>query len=459
MVYYGALYVSLPLINLLAAQMAGTPDTVIVQIDQMINQLQQPTNPANLPNPPEPKILKVNDQLRRVNEQAYNPKIVSIGPIHHGNVLLKVMEEHKLSYYKMLKQRKPGSIETCVVELRILRDRARGYYSADFQYPTDENKFLTILLLDGIFVIELLRKLWREDLRDQHDLVFGSNHVLGQVTHDLLLIENQLPLFVIHKLFELTKENDPGDDIQHLITNFLGPKMPWRIMNPPFIQIKDPDDEYHHILGLLCTTYYSFVDLKHNESSDDILSASELKALGIKFKLAKNNILKDIKFARGILELPRLIVSDETESILRNLVAYEQSLSNGSNTNRYVTDYVVFMQCLISSKRDATMLRRSGILVNRLGDDEMVFQMVNKLMSNVITSLNFSYKGLFGRVNAHCDSENTKMMASLHENYCNSFWGKLSVAGAISLLVLTILQAAFAVVTYIKQFVLKQGNS
>jgi len=45
-------------------------------------------------------IYKVPGRLREVNEKASTPRVVSIGPIHHGKEKLKAMEDHKKMYLR-----------------------------------------------------------------------------------------------------------------------------------------------------------------------------------------------------------------------------------------------------------------------------------------------------------------------------------------------------------------------
>ncbi|CAL2240902.1 unnamed protein product [Prunus armeniaca] len=43
-------------------------------------------------------IYRVPNKLRKVNEAAYTPQLISIGPFHHGKPELKDMENHKKKY-------------------------------------------------------------------------------------------------------------------------------------------------------------------------------------------------------------------------------------------------------------------------------------------------------------------------------------------------------------------------
>ncbi|KAF8389091.1 hypothetical protein HHK36_025776 [Tetracentron sinense] len=104
---------------------------------------------------PECCIYRVPEKLRGVNEAAYNPRVVSIGPYHHGKESLKVMEEHKWRYLKVfldLEQVKP--LKYYVISSREMENWARKYYSESIKLSSDE--FIKMMLLDGCFIIVFL---------------------------------------------------------------------------------------------------------------------------------------------------------------------------------------------------------------------------------------------------------------------------------------------------------------
>jgi hypothetical protein len=61
-------------------------------------------------------IYKVQERLRELNEKAYTPRVVSIGPIHHGKEKLKAMEVHKRMYLREFLAR-TGVSEEAFIEL------------------------------------------------------------------------------------------------------------------------------------------------------------------------------------------------------------------------------------------------------------------------------------------------------------------------------------------------------
>jgi len=69
---------------------------LIVQIDEKLRGL--PSNHSTC------SIFKVPSRLRHVNERAFEPEILSIGPYHRGKDNLKMMEEHKKRYLQELLQ-------------------------------------------------------------------------------------------------------------------------------------------------------------------------------------------------------------------------------------------------------------------------------------------------------------------------------------------------------------------
>lgn len=95
--------------------------------------------------------------IRRANEKAYEPEKLSIGPYHRGKRKLQDMENYKLRYLKRIPRRKgESSAKRYIAVLMEFEEKARSYYAENINLSQED--FVDMLLLDGCFIIELLRK-------------------------------------------------------------------------------------------------------------------------------------------------------------------------------------------------------------------------------------------------------------------------------------------------------------
>lgn len=116
-------------------------------------------------------IYRVPNNLREVYKSAFVPKIISIGPFHNRDPRLQAMEEHKMRYLMRLlggkfeengeggdKEKLPRNVvnlEDLVNSMKLLEQKTRACYSEPFDIPSDD--FVQMMVIDGCFVIELLR--------------------------------------------------------------------------------------------------------------------------------------------------------------------------------------------------------------------------------------------------------------------------------------------------------------
>ncbi|CAK9185393.1 unnamed protein product [Ilex paraguariensis] len=353
------------------------------------------------PTPYDRCIFRVHDKLRAENEKAYEPSIIAIGPYYHGIDKLQKMEEHKLLYLQQLLQRRNETgVDKYVMALIDMEERARKCYTESSILKKAD--FVKMMLFDGIFVVELFRKSNAQS-SSKYDLLFQFWSIRAQVTCDLLLLENQLPFFILVMLFNMTREVNTDEDITFLALSFLGRVVP----GPTISKVSDISiDHVQHLLhlvhGSMCFSFAEKIKSYHDRYEYDnfINTVTELQEFGMEFKVTKESTsLFDIKFVNGLMEIPWLEINDNTESILRNLIAYEQFCPTGQP--KYVSDYAYFMDLLVNSPKDVTLLRCSRIIENCSGDDTTVCNMLNKLNNNVILSYKFCYSEVFSNVNKH----------------------------------------------------------
>nr|GMD45291.1 UPF0481 protein At3g47200-like [Ipomoea batatas] len=218
--------------------------------------------------------------------------------------------------------------------------------------------------------------------------------MVGNVVRDMLLLENQLPFFVLQSLYDMEQSTD--------------------------------DHEVE-----LCS----------------MRTASELQEAGVHFKKLGNISdtsngtisLFDIKFNHGgVLEIPSFSLYDSTETFFRNLIAYEQH--SPYVHPMYFTDYAMFMDDLINTEKDVNLLRLKGVFLNGLGDDKEVTRLFNNLCIEVTISDDFYYQDVCKKLNRHCNKPWNAAMAKLRRNYFYSPWAGISTFAAILLLSLAIAQ-------------------
>jgi Plant protein of unknown function len=119
------------------------------------------------------------------------PRVVSIGPYHWGSPSLKGMEVEKRQFLELnLWSRVEKAWNGYVEVMEKLEADARRYYP-DLVNAMDANAFLSMMLLDGFYILGLLYPLFfvRIQSNDAHDAV--------EIWHDLLLLENQIPFIIV----------------------------------------------------------------------------------------------------------------------------------------------------------------------------------------------------------------------------------------------------------------------
>ncbi|KAJ4722907.1 hypothetical protein OWV82_006339 [Melia azedarach] len=403
------------------------------------------------PTQPECSIFRVPDQLRKINEKAYEPEMLAIGPYHRGKDRLIITECKTRYLQKLLERRSDISLSDYVTAMRASEERARKCYEGLIYMNEDE--FVEMMLLDGCFIVEVIRKHYNKELREVDDPIFKRRGRLHFIARDMLLFENQLPFFVLWKLFSMTdmpNNHQTNCSFFYLILYFFYGILPGIARPRGDLE----HDEVKHLVGFIHDSWLpapagmEAYEMNPERYSDWrlICCATEIQEAGIKFQKVEDRSLFDIKFENGVLKIPTLHIGDTSEAVFRNLIAYEQ-FAHDKNPN-HITDYVKFMDCLINSSRDAELLRRRGIIDNWLGDDEVIAALINRLGDAVVLGDNFYYTEVFDKVNLHCSRRCNKWKANLRHNYFNTPWAIISFLAAAVLLGLTLAQTIFSGLAY-----------
>ncbi|GMH26327.1 hypothetical protein Nepgr_028170 [Nepenthes gracilis] len=135
-----------------------------------------------------------------LNGQAlYHPHIVSIGPFHQGKPHLQIIQERKYQYLAQLLSRTNLTLEYLFNSIQHLQMKARESYSETILL--DAHEFVELMVVDGCFVLELFRKVAKLVRFANDDPIASMSWIFSFLLRDLLRLENQLPFFVLQRLF------------------------------------------------------------------------------------------------------------------------------------------------------------------------------------------------------------------------------------------------------------------
>lgn len=506
-------------------------------------------------------VFNVPKELLAVKPEAYTPQSISIGPYHHWRSELYDMERYKLAAARRFQKIINGSkFESAVVEeFKKHEQQIRNSYHKFLDYK--EETLAWLMALDAAFLLECLQFYVRQadensdaDVKQLGQVLDpkGTSAAHNSIVRDLMMLENQLPLFLLQKLLELqlgsetkaverlctllrlvceefspfsfklpedskihtnerahvlevlyyaivpvsnnedpniTKEEEKekavSEDMSTLTKAFsllwtaltslnVGPirfltnltrralngravqllmKLPLRLLstlgNIPVLSVLMKPLALLVNKGKDATKTEEEEEGKGEESSVKIIpptrdeltipSVADLCSAGVKF-VPTDGDLTSIRFdgKTATLYLPKVKLDNNTEVILRNLVAFEASAAPGAMA---FTRYTDFMNGMIDAEEDVKLLRQSGIISNHLQSDGEVASLWNSMgkcvhltkveyLDNVIEDVNRYYNRKW----------NVAVVEFVNEHIYGS-WQFLTLVAAAILLVFTCLQA------------------
>ncbi|GMP82436.1 hypothetical protein CsSME_00036739 [Camellia sinensis var. sinensis] len=394
-------------------------------------------------------IFRVPRTLRQHNESIYEPKIVSIGPYHRGKDRLAPMENIKLWYLDTLLARLPLPPEETLQQLieciRELAKRTINCYAERVDMSEDE--LVEMMIVDGCFLLELFRRdVWLVP-RDNDDPVFNTSWMHENLYHDLILLENQIPWFVLHCLFHLTlsvhEQETKTNFLVNLVLKFFETMM---LVTVPSDNESICRENFKHILDLIHRTLLSLSseNTKPTNTNWELFpSVTDLLRAGVRFEKGPPDDITNIKFRNGVFEIPPIKIRGNSESLFRNLIAYEQC--DCQCTDKF-TSYAVFLDCLINTSADADFLRDRRIVMPALSTEDVSI-LFNGLYNNTLV-YDFYYGDVSMEVNQYYRSQWPRWRAILKRDYFNNPWSIASFIAAIVILVLTFLQTLFTILSY-----------
>ncbi|KAJ8617644.1 hypothetical protein MRB53_013830 [Persea americana] len=496
-----------------------------------------------------PFIFNVPKILMLSKPEAYIPQLVAIGPYHHWRPELYEMERYKLAAAKRTHKRLHSVKFQQVVDNLVKHDpRIRSYYHHYLHFNGETLAWM--MAVDASFLLEFLQifslkegKVLSEGSSRTSQLVeyAGRKSVQNAILRDILMLENQIPLFILKKILELqSSSSEEGNELLFMILmNFIKEISPFKMTpNFPHIQVMDhahllellyhllvPKSEEDEILenedqvetvaptekadanlsplrqllnvlrmmlsslkwrplsyvkqtltsrpvmlvvklpwtmirkmpglSIVIQPINYFFNMDTHKSDGDnsnensnrpplieeitIPSVSELFNAGVKFASTKGDI-STVAFDPKTVTfyLPVVSLDVNTETILRNLVAFEASATRGPLV---FTRYTELMNGIIDTEADAKFLRNKGIVINCLKTDVEVASLWNGMSKSVrLTKVSFLDK-IIEDVNRYYGSIWKVKLSKFMKIYVFASWKVLTFLAAISMLLLTTLQA------------------
>ncbi|XP_075637744.1 UPF0481 protein At3g47200-like [Castanea sativa] len=431
-----------------------------------------------------PKIQKVIFYLREQDDfhKNYEPKVVSLGPIHHGNPNYQLGENYKLLLtYEFIK----GSCKKMEDVYNMIKGKIyelRTCFEEEVTKAYDDEALTSILLVDGCAILQYIYCATKDKFKELN--IKRDSVAFGQ--QDLFLLENQLPYRLLTWLMSWSgKEKELRESIETYIDSHVKIRedqqsncLSWRLcQRSKPQQAQSAKEESHdeekpqdystsvaqpvHLLDYLRTRMLHGPEYipdgtvgKINQNIQDVQeywqsyrNVQDLKTAGIHLKRGKNCYLSEIKFTkqflfRGQLHLPPIVVDDSTRPKFLNLIAYERCLDFENDFG--VTSYISFLDSLIDEANDVKMLRKAQILHNFLGSDEEVAKLFNEIGTDLVPNIEI-YRDVRSQIQKHYRSKWMTWIAQVFHDYFSSPWTFIAFFGALLALALTITQTWYAV--------------
>ncbi|KAG2611585.1 hypothetical protein PVAP13_4KG257000 [Panicum virgatum] len=334
--------------------------------------------------------------------------------------------------------------------------------------------------------------------QNQENIDMSQEWYNSSAVYDLLLLENQIPFFVVAKIYELLVD---GERIEHrLLSDNLSKFVEGILLHFPLaIHDTDRPKDFDHLLHL-CYMYfkpshgarhkhqlkksigyfktilfwvYKFfcsnnVGSQETEEiplsqaySEPLISVKEFQRwrraeqyheAGVEFKARafdKHNphSLLDIEFIDGVLHIPCLPVDDKSATLFRNLIAFEQSCPAVGND---FASYIHFLCHLISVPDDVALLSRKGVIVHQLDNDEEVSNLFARLLEYIVFDFSGEHylKLLCQTMEAHYQNRLNRWISWLRHNHFGNPWLGFAALASIIMVFCSVGQTILAFLTF-----------
>ncbi|CAI9298634.1 unnamed protein product [Lactuca saligna] len=396
-------------------------------------------------------INMVPSGFRDLSPSSFDPRVVSIGPLHRHDEALQLFEDQKATYVDSLLQRVPSppeqTLKECLLKVVASIDMIRASYPR-IEKAYSDIELSTMMVMDASFILEFILMISISS-DEQKQLLRGSPMI-----YDLVLVENQIPFLVLNLIFDLTIAKS---QLTNTLTELLLDLVQFFNIFETKLTVSDRTVDFHldHILGFLETCYWPSLKYTPSEGlpGSAIHSTIELNRAGIIFTPYRDERwqmtmeYKSSKFPyfswfwfKPSLRMPVVRIDNITELILRNLIAYERTSTYPS----YMTSYAAAMDMLVETQEDIAKLIESKVLLNHLGSNEKATSMIKSICAPNRLE-NFYYVDQCQELDEYYNRYWPKNIAVLKGTYFSSPWNTIALLAGIILFSLTVVQTIYTV--------------
>ncbi|CAL5375463.1 unnamed protein product [Camellia sinensis] len=362
-------------------------------------------------------IFRMPKTLSAFKPDAYMPLLMGLSPYHRFQPELYEMERYKLvAATKVRSEHFPArEFQELVDMLKEKEDEIRSHYHMYLDY--DGNTLLWFMTIDGLFLLEFLHTCISK--KDRHSSSWsrkphlfeseGSKFAGHSILRDVVMLANQIPIFLLGNIFDFLDIDKSV--LFSMVAGFCSEVSPFKLIKKD-LSLSEVY-EHDHLLKLL---YHLIVmnvkvpkeacpinmpsgalcpkaeihpkvnsglksecdplgeDIKNNNASVSPCNAE------VEFCLSNGDI-SIIKFDKKQKKfyLPHLKLNVNSEVIVRNLVAFEASMSDFLVLGRYTE----LMNGIIDTAEDVKLLKKKGIIEYSLKTDAEVTQLFNGMTRSI----------------------------------------------------------------------------
>ncbi|XLS46929.1 hypothetical protein HN51_021287 [Arachis hypogaea] len=398
-------------------------------------------------------IYTVPSKLRKMDEEeaSFTTQWISIGPIHYDTKELKGMQKLKYKYLQDFSKRVSNEEAMKMKEYKSFLEsevqKIRECYAKKFPEISNE-ELVEIVLLDAVFIVEYFLRDWEFDHRNML-----TNYVTKGIQRDLLLLENQLPLYVLEELYnKFVTLTAKGLDFHELTHHYFGS------LHLYAEYLKRDNETAHHFVDFVRRCCLPDWSLELFLKQDNLqVSASKLYENGVSFECVGDRKLIDITFEtkkpfngyllclgclqpcftslKARLMFPQLKFDNRTVCVLKNLMAFEHY---HYPDKPFITNYVSLLDSLVHTKEDVELLVEKGCIFREHVSNEEVVNLVKSLSKHVVSTGKTCYYKVIRELTLHNKSGWKKTMGTVRRVYFRDTWRGSSTIIGIFVLVYTI---------------------